>query len=299
MHRYQLVIVDHVNIAAILAPLSWLGLCSYVVWLCGIEVFAPRPDFEGKLGLKNASKRIAISEYTLKNVKKRFPQLAIEVCDLGLDPAHWQKAGQPFAKEMLEFESVNGKRFKISHKLILHVGRMASGERYKGQESLLRAFQLVKAQFSEAQLMLVGQGDDREHLLSIACTFPEEVQDSIFMPGFLASERLNQAYQSCFVFAMPSVGEGFGLVYLEAMARAKPCLGGNVDASPYVIRDSITGFLVDDPKDHVQVATSLLRFFSDTQRAEAMGQAGYNLVKSYYLPEHFAKRLWLALGIDA
>ena len=51
---YDYVICDHINLASMLAPLSWFHCCRYVVWLCGIEVFAPRPDFEGRIGLKNA-----------------------------------------------------------------------------------------------------------------------------------------------------------------------------------------------------------------------------------------------------
>ena len=57
-HRYDIVFADHVNIAAILAPMSLLRRCRYIVWLHGIEVFAPKPDLEGYIGLRFASKRL-------------------------------------------------------------------------------------------------------------------------------------------------------------------------------------------------------------------------------------------------
>jgi hypothetical protein len=86
IEKYDLVIVDHVNLASILSPLQILKLCRYIVWLHGLEVFPPKPDFEGSLGLKNASKLLANSGFTQKSVKSRFPDLSIKLCDLSLDP---------------------------------------------------------------------------------------------------------------------------------------------------------------------------------------------------------------------
>ncbi len=80
--RYDLIIVDHVNVASVLAPLSMLGIGHYVVWLCGVEVFPPRPDFEGRIGLKHAWRRLAISDFTRQSVQTGFSDLPIEVCEL-------------------------------------------------------------------------------------------------------------------------------------------------------------------------------------------------------------------------
>jgi phosphatidylinositol alpha-1,6-mannosyltransferase len=297
--RYDFIMVDHVNLASILAPLSWLKLCRYHVWLCGVEVFAPRPDREGTLGLKHAYRRLAISSHTLRDVKSRFPELQTTVCDLGLDPVHWVASDHAPAQQSLELEAVNGTKVVIGERAILHVGRMALLERYKGQETLLQAWPLIKQRFPEAQLILVGQGDDHPRLLDVARSLPDSMQASLFMPGYVASALLNRIYESCFVFAMPSAGEGFGLVYLEAMARSKPCLGGNVDATPCVVRDGVTGVLVNDPRSSQQVADRLMELLADPQKAEKMGRAGYDLVQTYYLPGHFAARFWNALEMVA
>jgi phosphatidyl-myo-inositol dimannoside synthase len=296
---YDIIIVDHVNLASILAPLAWLRCCTYVVWLCGIEVFPPRPDLEGKLGLRGASNYLAISDFTKQSVNSRFPDLLITVCDLSLDPirhvlplmdSHSARSCSP-----IFLKASDGSNFELGDQVILNVGRMTTGERYKGQESLIRAFPSVYEQNPGAQLVLAGQGDDMPRLKSLASTLAPVMQARIFFPGYVPDDMLDLLYRKCYIFAMPSIGEGFGLVYLEAMMRAKACLGGRVDATPWVVRDGVTGLLVDDPKSSEQVADKLNWFFSHPEETGRMGSASYDLVRSYYLFPHFQERFWKAI----
>lgn len=293
--RYDYVMADLINLAAILAPLQMLRQ-RYLVWLYGIDVFPPHPTFEGRLGLKHAWKRLAISNYTKERVERRFPQLPIEVCDLALDPVRHIENLPPqpaeATDEALELEALNGVKTRLGSQVILHVGRMVAGERYKGQDTLLRAFPEISQNFPQAQLVLVGQGDDRARLEGLAKSLPVELQARIFMPGYVATEVLQAIYSRCYLFAMPSKGEGFGLVYLEAMSRAKPCLGGNVDATPHVVRDGVTGLLVDDPTSAGQVAAKINWLLARPDEALAMGQAGYETVRKQYLFRQFKDRFW-------
>lgn len=294
-NRYRWTFVDHVNLASVLAPLAWRD--PYIVWLCGVEVFPPRPDREGRLGLAGATQTLAISKFTSDSVAYRFPHLKIRVVDLALDPIRHRLSprddGDP--SEPIALEAVDGSTQALGERVILHVGRMSTTERYKGQDSLLRAFPQVCADHSEAQLVLAGQGDDRQRLESLARSLPAAVQRKIFFPGYVPNQLLDRLYRRSYVFAMPSVGEGFGLVYLEAMSRGKPCLGGRCDATPYVVRDGQTGLLVDDPRSPEQVATVLNWFLGHPEETRRMGQAGYELVQSYYLFEHFQERFWNAV----
>ena len=290
-HKYDLILVDHVNLASALTPLRWLGLANYTVWLCGMEVFPPRPDFEGRLGLRNASRRVAISEFTRGSVAGRFPGLHVEVCDLALDPVRHvpseilvEEAGD------VELTALDGSRQKLERRAILHVGRMATFERFKGQEVLIDAFPLIHQKYPDAQLVLAGKGDDLERLQARALSLPAEVHANIFMPGYVSDDLLERIYHLCYLFAMPSIGEGFGLVYLEAMSRGKPCIGARADATPYVIREGETGLLVDDPRSPEEVAEAVLWLFDHPAEASKMGRAGYELVQSYYLFPHFKER---------
>ena len=262
--KYDLVIVDHVNLAFILSPLHIFGLCRYTVWLHGIEVFPPRPDFEGSLGLKNASRLLANSDFTQKRVTSRFLNMTIRTCTLALDPVRHpvELPIQPISSSQTVYlQAMTGEIKQLENQAILHVGRMVSGERDKGQISLLKAFPQVIGCFPSAQLVFACQGDDLPRLKRLAQTFPSATQARIFFPGYVPADLLDRIYQKCYIFAMPSVGEGFGLVYLEAMTRAKACLGGRVDATPFVVRDGVTGLLVDDPRSPDRLPKSFSGFY--------------------------------------
>ena len=250
--------------------------------------------------MKLAFKRLAISDYTRSCALKRFPDLEIQTVDLALDPefhrledlsdlVNWQPG--------LFFTAIDGSYQGITDKVILHVGRMETNEQYKGQDHLIEAFPTIAEVHPTSQLVLVGDGSDAPRLQALARALSPDLQARVFMPGFISNEMLDQLYKACYLFAMPSTGEGFGLVYLEAMARAKPCLGGKLDAAPYVIRDGITGVLVDDPRSPAQIAEKIIELLDSPNRAREMGEEGYELVRSYYLFPHFKERLCKALEI--
>lgn len=297
-NAYAHVFVDHVNLASILYPLRWLRRARYIVWLCGIDVFPPRPDWQGRLGLRGAHRGLAISEFTFHSVTDRFPDVDVKVCDLSLDPVRHASLTGPQAPASgggVSLQALDGSHAELGTGVILHVGRMVPGDRYKGQESLIRAFPLVCERHPHAQLVLAGQGDDMPRLKALAGSLPFVLQAQIFFPGFVPDDLLDRVYQLSYVFAMPSIGEGFGLVYLEAMSRGKACLGANVDATPYVIRDGVTGLLVNDPRSPQQVASTLNWFLSHSEETREMGRKGYELVQSYYLFPHFQQRFWEAV----
>ena len=296
---YDLVLSDHVNVAAALAPAGWARWCRYVVWLCGVEVLAPRPDGEGRLGLAHAWRRLAISSYTRDSVARRFPRLPVQVCELALDPVRHARElpAEPGPdRPQLSLKAVDGVEQRLGPAMILMVGRMLSVERYKGHRCLFSAFPDVVQAFPEAQLVLAGEGDDRPWLRDVALSLPEAVRSQVFMPGYVADDLLRQLYQACALFAMPSTGEGFGLAYLEAMGHARACLGGKVDATPCVVRDGLTGVLVDDPTSPRQVAGALCRMLAHPRQTAEMGRAGYDLVRSHYLYPHFRERFCAAIS---
>ena len=115
--------------------------------------------------------------------------------------------------------AVDGSTQILDQRIVLHVARMASTERYKGQDCLLEAFPLIHAFCPDVQLVLVGHGDDMPRLCAIAGSLPSEMQCRVFLPGYVSRVLLEQLYERCYLFAMPSSGEGFGLVYLEAMEK--------------------------------------------------------------------------------
>lgn len=295
------VICDHINIAASLGILNKLMGIKYIVWVHGEEVFPPKPTIEGHLGLKNASKVLTSSAFTAQVVQNIYPHLSVLPCDLALDPIKYPRLIPidellRLSSEVISIPSITGTRERLGERVILNVARMSSFQRYKGQDTLLNAFPTVQSGYPDAQLVLCGDGDDYARIFKLASSLPLEVQRNIFMPGYVGDDLLNRLFRRCYLFTMPSSGEGFGLVYLEAMSFARPCLGGKLDATPCVVRDGITGILMDDPTSAKQVADKLLWLLSNPQSARAMGVEGYELVRTNYLFEHFRQRFWDVLA---
>jgi glycosyltransferase involved in cell wall biosynthesis len=175
-----------------------------------------------------------------------------------------------------------------SGRIILTVGRWCADERYKGMDTLITAMPRLLSEWPDLQLVAVGEGDDQEWLEQIA-DGRGVLRHVHFLSG-LTYPEIAACYQACEVFALPSRGEGFGLVYLEAMACGKPVIGGAHGGAPEVIDDGKTGYLVQHG-DAGQLATSLETLLADAAHGQEMGARGRERVEREFRFTIFAKSL--------
>jgi phosphatidylinositol alpha-1,6-mannosyltransferase len=259
---------------------------SYGVFLHGIEVWDDLTAREKQL-LTRADIRLANSRYTADRVMARHPDLGVVVpCPLALPPA------DPFHGRA----SVSPPRQFGPH-AVLVVGRMLRSERYKGHDQLIDAWPTIVARVPDATLVIVGTGDNVERLRAKARW--GSVPSQIAFTGFVSTGELDALYQSAAIFALPSRGEGFGLVYLEAMAHRLPCIGSIHDAAGDVIVDGITGCLVDQ-NDERALAETISDLLLNEPRRKTMGAAGFKRVSEEFTFDRFSQRLHALLAhIDA
>ena len=92
------------------------------------------------------------------------------------------------------------------------------------------------------------------------------------------------------MFAMPSRGEGFGLVYLEAMTYGLPCIGATQDAAGEIIDDGVTGFLVDQA-DTADIADRIVMLLENEDLRRTMGDEGRRRLEREFSYEQFSRRL--------
>src|SRR5262249_17932435 len=149
----------------------------------------------------------------------------------------------------------------------LIVGRMASDERYKGHDLLIELWPEVTAAVPGAVLRIVGDGDDRTRLQSKAASL--NARGAILFLGRVDDASLAREYERCTAVVMPSRGEGFGLVFIEAMRAGRGCIGGHGSASEIIV-DGETGFVVD-PGDRVELRRAIVRMLSDRPGSAAKG----------------------------
>jgi glycosyltransferase involved in cell wall biosynthesis len=113
---------------------------------------------------------------------------------------------------------------------------------------------------------------------------------NVYFPGFLPDAAVRSVMRHAALFAMPSRGEGFGLVYLQAMRAGIPCLGSRDDAAADVIVDGETGLLV--PKqDPDAIAGAVARLLTDETMRRRMGDAGRRRFESTFTYPRFRARL--------
>jgi phosphatidyl-myo-inositol dimannoside synthase len=249
----------------------------YLVPLYGIEVWCPL-GWQRRRALSHATVRLAISHYTVERARPFCTDLdGVRVLPLALE----ERA--PEGAVDLDLVSHLGTGF------LLIVGRMASGERYKGHEEVLAALPRVPG----ARLVVAGDGDDRPRLEARATELG--LKERVTFTGFVSEATLAELYRRAAVFVMPSVGEGFGLVYLEAMRAGKPSVAARGSAADEVVADRETGFLVD--RDNPEELASVLgRLLASPDLARRVGEAGRRRWREQFSLEKFQAGLRPMIG---
>jgi len=275
----RIVLAAHPNLAPIaramrlFAPRMKTIVCAH-----GIEVWEPLPGTR-RNALRRATLVLSPSQATadhLASVQGVSPE-RIRVLPWALDPDFETK----FAKDSRPLPA-NFPRGRV----ILSVGRWLATERYKGMDTLILAMPRLLLRWPQLQLAFVGSGDDRGWLEHIARD--SGVQRHVHFLTGLSYGEISACYQAAEIFALPSRGEGFGFVYLEAMAHGKPVIGGAHGGAPEVIGDGVTGYVVQHG-DPVQLATSIDALLSDPEAARRMGEAGRQRVEKEFRFNVFAK----------
>ncbi len=163
------------------------------------------------------------------------------------------------------------------------LGRLEGG--YKGHRELFDAWPLVRQSVPNARLLVVGRGPDRDELEAAA-------GEGVEFLGFVPEADMPQLWADVDVLAMPSRGEGFGLVYIEAMRHGVPAIASVQDAAHEVNVDDVTGYNVDlDQPDAQNVLVDrLVRLLTDSSTAWRFGDAGRDHWQKHFRFSRFRER---------
>lgn len=271
-------VFNHVGIARAQKLVPSIVRRPYAVLLCGIEVWDPDLTSGRRKALRNATARIAISRYTADRVGAQHPEIGpIVTCPLALLPSVPMAVTHDHA--VLDH---------VREASVLIVGRMSSVERYKGHDELLDCWSAVLRAVPNAQLVVAGQGDDLTRLHEKAASLG--LGDSVLFLGFVSDGTLEALRERVALFALPSRGEGFGLVYLEAMRAGLACVGGVNDAAANIIVDGETGLLVD-PQNAEQLSGAIVKLLRSPELRASYGAAGKRRFQAEFTFERYCERL--------
>ncbi|MBG1271188.1 glycosyltransferase family 4 protein [Nostoc sp. WHI] len=248
--RPTIVISTHVNYATACYILKLITGIPYWVVAHGLEVW----DIESKitkLALQKADKIISVSNYTRQRLleDKNIDSEKIVLLPNTFDASQFQINPKP---------SYLLKRYNLTDEqpVILTVTRMGRMAKYKGYDQILHALIKIRLHVPNVHFILAGKGDDVPRIKALVTSL--NLQDCVTIAGFVPDEELCAYYNLCDVFALPSKGEGFGIVYLEALACGKPVLAGNQDGSIDPLAEGKLGCLID-PDNVEEIADNLIQ----------------------------------------
>jgi len=174
-------------------------------------------------------------------------------------------------------------------KLILSVGRL---QRRKGFDMVIRSLPALQGQGLNVRYALIGIGEDQGYLAGLANELG--VADRVHLLGHVPSGDLPRWYNACDVFAMPNREidgdtEGFGMVFIEAAACAKPTIAGKAGGTGAAVMHGQTGIRVEGGL-LPDVAAALAAMLSEPELAGRMGKEAFARVHSDFSWEHVAQR---------
>ncbi len=280
--RTSIVIAAHPHLAVPAALMQrFAPHLKIVVMAHGIEVWSPLSP-PRRHALVRANVVLAPSRFTAQKLSEvqgvRPETIRVLPWPLSLD----------FLRMTIEPAALSLPPEFPSGKTILTVGRWAASEKYKGADQLIRAVAQLRQTNPDLNLVAAGGGDDLPRLVELAASLG--ISDRVhFFPG-LSREQIAGCYSRADVFALPSTGEGFGLVFLEAMAFAKPVVGVAFGGTTDVIEDGVNGLLVP-PHDTQKLSDALSKLLHDEPFRARLGQAGAELVRTRYCFENFRDSL--------
>lgn len=163
---------------------------------------------------------------------------------------------------------------------MLFLGRKTE---YKGLAPLLEAFLALRREHDQLHWLVLGpETAYSERLFAPYDDFP-----GLLRRGVISEEEKAEALNACDLLAMPSVGEAFGIVYLEAWALGKPVIGARAGAIPTIIAHEQDGILVS-PGSVEELVREIERMMADPSRGQRLGARGQRKVRERYTTRHVA-----------
>ena len=220
--RFDLLFCGHINMAPLAAAVARLFHCPWWLQIHGVDAWDP-PGRLVRAAVARANLVTAVSRYT----RQRFLSWAklapekVRILPNVLDP-RFTPGAKPV--HLLQRYRLEGRR------ILLTVGRISRHDRAKGHDRVIRALPALRTRFPDLAYAIAGDGDGRARLEALARE--HGVADIVHFLGRVPDDELVDHYRMTDVFVMPSTKEGFGIVFLEAMACGIPAIGGDSDGSP-------------------------------------------------------------------
>jgi phosphatidylinositol alpha-1,6-mannosyltransferase len=274
---FGLVVAWHMDLLKLL-PFFRLRHARVALILQGIEAWRRRAWPERAL-LRRVDLFISISDYTWRRFATVNPEYASarhQVVPLGL--------GEPYPGPL---------SMPAATPIALMLSRLARAEDYKGHRQMIDAWPEVRRHIPDAELWIAGEGDLRPDLER--ATAERGLGQAVRFLGFVSEQHKQSLIGQARCLAIPSRGEGFGLVYLEAMRLGRPCLVGTQDAGREVVDPPGQG-LAADPDDRDGLTQATCRLLTTSPEWQTWSIHARQHYECNFTADHYQQRLLEALA---
>ncbi len=169
--------------------------------------------------------------------------------------------------DKIKNEEIHDAWFKNNNPKIIAVGSL---DKRKGHDYLLRAFKIVRENEINANLIILGEGKERDNIKNLAKDL--KIEDHVMLPGF--KENPYKYLKNSSVFVLSSIYEGFANVLVEAMVCSVPVIATRCPSGPEeIITDGVNGLLVPI-KDEKALAEAMIDLLKDKNKSERLAKEG-------------------------
>ncbi len=232
---FDMIYCGHIFMTPLAVVLSLLFRIPFWVCIYGIDAWQ-KPSRLVEWSIRIASLVVSISRHT----RRKFLSWSdVDPHRVRVLPCTVDKKFTPGPKpaDLIKKYGLEGK------KVLLIISRLSSDEKYKGHDKIIEIMPALIKKYPDLVYVITGEGGDRERLQKLAEKYG--MSEKVIFTGKIADEILPDIYRMADVFVMPSTGEGFGVVFLEAVACGLQVIGGNQDGSTDALLDGEGGWIVD------------------------------------------------------
>jgi asparagine synthase (glutamine-hydrolysing) len=252
----DVVMFSHINLALVGLLIKFFHpKTKLLLQAHGIEVWA-KQSFLKRLFLNQADVVLAVSEFTKNNL----------IVEHGLDP----KKCKVFHNSLDPFFNVNSDENKIKELrakfqikkedcVLVTLTRLVSSEKYKGYDKVIHALAKLAEEGKYYKYLIMGKFDEEEYkrVNLLICSY--QLENQVHLCGFIADDDISSYFALANAFVMPSQKEGFGIVFIEAMACGLPVIAGNLDGSVDALANGDLGILIN-PNDEDALINAILNY---------------------------------------
>lgn len=234
--RPNFIICGHINLSFLTLIIARLLRTKYVILTHGTDVWNIKSGRK-KMALKSALKIITVSRYTASKLRDQIALPPGRLVILGNCVDVQEFLPTPKSNDLIKKYNLSGQ------KILLTVARLDTADKDKGYDKVFIALPSILKVVPQVKYLLVGDGNDvpriRRQVRKLGIT------QQVELCGYITDKELVNYYNLCDCYVMPSIQEGFGIVFLEAIACGKPVIAGNKDGSKDALLDGKAGILVD------------------------------------------------------